>query len=179
MNISDEAREAANAEIANHIRRLTQSGVLYCGAVVQSLIDRVRKEDAETITKATLRGDCHAETLRGIAEMKPEEGSRMRQWARDGLSGYYETTEATVLRISNERNEIAAERDALRAIVVALKERASVAESQVENADVNLESVRLAIKSRYEPQIETLRAERDQAIRERDEARAELQRLDR
>lgn len=53
------------------------------------------------------RADNHAETLRGIAKMNPEtEGSRMALWARDGLSGAVEPIEATLLNLSNERNEL-------------------------------------------------------------------------
>lgn len=50
-----------------------------------------------------IRGDGHAETLRGIAHMDPKtEGERMVQWARDGLTGYVATTEVTVKELMDE-----------------------------------------------------------------------------
>lgn len=60
-------------------------------------------EAADEYEQLQKRCDGHAETLRGIAQMNPEtEGDRMRQWARDGLSGYTETTESTVKRLTDE-----------------------------------------------------------------------------
>lgn len=48
----------------------------------------------------------HAETLRGIAGMNPEtEGSRMVQWAREGLWGYVETPEATMKELIDRANQ--------------------------------------------------------------------------
>ena len=49
----------------------------------------------------------HAETLIGIASMDQSDGKRMRMWAKDGLSGYKEPVESTVLKLSDERNAAA------------------------------------------------------------------------
>lgn len=70
------------------------------------------------IERLRLRGDGHAETLRGIANMDPAtEGDRMRQWARDGLSGYTGSTESTIKSLMDEIGHahkcIANTRDAL------------------------------------------------------------------
>ncbi len=50
--------------------------------------------------------DNHAETLRSIAKMDPlTDGDRMRQWARDALSGYIETNEATMVQLMDKLAE--------------------------------------------------------------------------
>lgn len=86
---------------------------------LDKLIETVRSEvsadHAAEVERLKIRGDCHAETLRGIAAMDPSiEAGRMKQWARDGLSGYMETTEATVKRLSDEINTLTAVNAALR-----------------------------------------------------------------
>lgn len=75
------------------------------------LVARVKELEAER-DKQKIRGDNHAETLRGIAAMD-DDPARMRLWARDSLSGQFETLEATLLRLCDERNALTAERDAL------------------------------------------------------------------
>ncbi len=45
------------------------------------------------------------ESLKGIASMNPEtEGNRMKQWARDSLSGFVENYDSTVKRQQDEIN---------------------------------------------------------------------------
>lgn len=70
---------------------------------MQSELIRLREENE----RLRIRGDGHAETLRGIAKMDPAtEGERMRLWARDGLSGYTQSTEATVKEQQDENNRL-------------------------------------------------------------------------
>ncbi len=83
---------AAVGEARCQLRRITAASELLIKA-------------RNALKQAQKRGDGHAETLRGIVSMNPEtEGNRMRQWARDGLSGYVETIEATV-KIQQDRIE--------------------------------------------------------------------------
>lgn len=53
------------------------------------------------------------DTLRGIASMPITEGAHMAQWAKDGLSGFTEPLESTVLKLQNELARVTAERDRL------------------------------------------------------------------
>lgn len=53
------------------------------------------------LCKLQERLDSHTETLRGISSMKPEEGSRMQLWAKDGLSGYTDSLESVLLQQKN------------------------------------------------------------------------------
>jgi hypothetical protein len=58
------------------------------------------------------RADNHAETLRGIAAMNPStEGERMRQWAKDALSGYTESAEATIKNLMEQNAQLRANLD--------------------------------------------------------------------
>lgn len=59
--------------------------------------------DIELTAERNIRKN-HAETLRAIASMG-DDSERMRQWARDALSGYTESQESLVLRLSNEREQ--------------------------------------------------------------------------
>lgn len=58
----------------------------------------------------TLKNENHRQTLAGIRSMDPAtEGERMQQWASDALSGYTESTEATVKSLTNEKLALVAE----------------------------------------------------------------------
>jgi hypothetical protein len=98
--------------------------------------DWVKFADAAAEIEAwKIRGDGHAETLRGIARMDPAtEAERMRQWARDGLSGYTESTESTVKRLTDQVAEAC---DFLRrgAALVAMAGDQNMALSMHRNAD--------------------------------------------
>jgi hypothetical protein len=63
---------------------------------IAALTEQVETLTAESVRAREARRN-HAETLRGIAKMDPATDSeRMRQWARDGLSGYVATYEMTL-----------------------------------------------------------------------------------
>lgn len=69
-------------------------------AIRKHLNQRIAELEAK-LTAATTRADNHTETLRGISSMKPEEGSRMQLWAKDGLSGYTDSLESVLLQQKN------------------------------------------------------------------------------
>lgn len=71
----------------------------------QAAAERRVAELEHEIDRATRRGDSHAETLRGIRSMG-DDAERMRLWATDSLSGFTETLEATLLKLSDERNSL-------------------------------------------------------------------------
>ncbi len=104
----EEAEQMAQAIEQDHMRQCMEHQEQEPDQIDMMDDAEVRSELRSTLVALGLaqkRGDGHAETLRGIASMNPQtEGDRMRQWARDGLSGYVETTESTV-KIQQDRIE--------------------------------------------------------------------------
>jgi hypothetical protein len=93
----------------------------------------------------------HAETLRGIARMDPTtDGERMRQWARDGLSGYVATYEMTLRefeqRVEKAEAELAtAKIDLQRVVLECERMRAELATAK-ENRKVAEEDYAQALR---------------------------------
>lgn len=129
---------------ASEISRSVLHDVLDCAAVQHA---RAEKAEAELATLTEERDRSrearrnHAETLRGIAKMDPaKDAERMRQWARDGLSGYVATYEMTLRefeqRVEKAEAELAALKEEWREHLAEINDNAASGKSWAEEVTV-------------------------------------------
>lgn len=68
-------------------------------------------QQAQEIERLKDRNRNLMDVLRAIASMKITEADRMQQWAKDGLSGFVEPIESTVLKLTDQLAATTTERD--------------------------------------------------------------------
>lgn len=101
-------RRATPGDVSEMLLTLVNADDLHKAInLISDLTRRLAEVEAER-DYAKMRGDNHAETLRGVRRMLSDvqpDTKRVLIWVSDGLFGYSEPLEATLLKANDERND--------------------------------------------------------------------------
>lgn len=129
-------------------------------------VEAERDELREKLDKVSNRNKNNYETLRSIAGMDPEtQGAHMVQHAKDALSGYLETAEATMFRLDTDLQSALATVDELRAELEAVTKVRNEAIEKWKSVDDAL-ARSVSDQDNLRNELTTAKADRDEARRQ-------------